>query len=104
MPPLRNVPPAAVHDLAVSPDGQLAAACGADQQVRVWTFGDGAAKTTAMLPAAAQGLAFSGDSRRLAVAADDGLVRVYDLLTGALLEQFAGHTGAATGVAGATFE
>jgi WD40 repeat protein len=90
---------AAVNDVAISPDGAAAAACGADMQARTWNLNDASAVGTFALPASASGLAFNNNGQRLAVAADDNLLRVYDLTVGALLEQFAGHAGPVTSVA-----
>src|SRR5512137_1344605 len=43
--------------------------------------------------AAVTALAFSPDGRRIASGCNDGLVRLWDTVTGSLIDEFSGHTG-----------
>jgi WD40 repeat protein len=80
-----------VRDVAVSPDNNFVAAVGSDQQLRLWKLADGASVRNTPIAGSANSVAFNNDSKRVAVACEDKLVRVFDVANGALIEQFAGH-------------
>src|SRR5262249_62311824 len=69
---------AAIHALAVSPDGQLLASGGIDRTVRVWDVEDG--RERGLLQGHDQqvsGLAFGPDRRTVVSAGMDGTARVW---------------------------
>ena len=82
--------------VAWSPDGATIAVCNGVEgtidllnaqslePVRRWPLGH---------PAPVRSLAFSPDSRRLLTTSEDGIVRVWDVATGARLHNLVGHTG-----------
>lgn len=80
-------------DVALSPDGNLVAATGGDRQVRVWRTNDGGEQAQWQLPNKTFSLAFAPDNRRLAATCEDKLVRILDVPTKLIQEQFADHEG-----------
>jgi len=86
----------AISDLAVLPTGQQFLSAGDDRTLRQWNVGDGAAIRSIDQPAAVDSVSISGDSRRLAIALNDGRVRVGDVATGQLLQEFPGHAAGRT--------
>lgn len=87
-----------VQSLAFSPDGQWIAA-GGYRTVKLWKREDGVRK--AELPkaeGAVTAIARSNDGGMLAVAEDNGKIKLIDLLTGAVTRTLAGHEGAVNGV------
>jgi WD40 repeat protein len=84
-----------VTALAVRPDGSAVAAA-SGKQVQLFSL-DGKEVGKVAAPAAVRGLAYSTDSKRLAVACDDGKALAYDA-EGRLMESLP-HDGAVHGVA-----
>lgn len=83
----------AVTTVKYTADGLRVIASGADRQVRIWNAADGVAGPVIPQPAVVRSLAASVDLSKLAVAGDDGIIRVWDLLQAKELETFTGHTG-----------
>jgi cytochrome c len=92
----------AVNALAALPDGGLASA-GEDGRIALWprgTAGPEPERVLAELGAPVAGLTASPDGRRLAAAAWDGTVRLWDLAPGGAPERvLEGHAGPVNGVA-----
>lgn len=97
----------AVTRLALSPDGKRVFAATADQCVSVWPFtppeSAEAPEPTEVQPIATfahdsdvQSIDPTVDGSRVATAAADGIVRVWDVVNQCQLERFAGHTPGAT--------
>jgi WD40 repeat protein len=86
---------AEIHELSISTNGQLVAGIGADQKLRIWTWGDGRLSQTIDLPASGRSLTISPDNSRVATGHSDGKLRVWDLVTGRLLETIEGHAAGA---------
>jgi WD40 repeat protein len=95
----------AVEALAFQPQGRLLAIAGidwmatggTDGQVFVWDLG--LREVVRTLPGGATGLAFHPNGRRLAVASLVQSVHIFDLSTGELETELAGHLDAVTSVA-----
>ncbi|HEV3083025.1 MAG TPA: protein kinase [Gemmataceae bacterium] len=90
-----------VYSTAVSPDEQTIAVGDNKGKVRLWKSPFGARPPTILggHQAYVLGLSFSKDGRRLASAADDGTVMLWDLATGHGSAAENVHTGSAHGVA-----
>jgi WD40 repeat protein/serine/threonine protein kinase len=87
--------------LTFSGDGRVLAAAGGPNEptIRVWDTADMSKLCVIEAHAAMIAeLAFSPDARTLASASHDGLVKLWNLETGALLKSFDAGSGAATGV------
>ncbi|MFI9848539.1 helix-turn-helix domain-containing protein [Nonomuraea sp. NPDC051941] len=85
----------AVQDVAISPDGRLAATAGADRTVKLWSLPEGAPVATLSghsRPVSAVG--FSPDGRRLAAASEDQTVQVWDVASRRRTEILSGHQSA----------
>ncbi len=93
----------AVLALELSPDGSLLLAGGADKVVRSWNATNGQPAWQETLPQAVRALHLVADGKRLVVASDDPLVRVFDLASDPgkprLQETFTGHGSAVRSVA-----
>jgi len=90
-----------VYSISVSPDEQTIAAGDNQGKVRLWKAPFGARPPTVLggHQAYVMGVSFSKDGRRLASAADDGTVMLWDLATGQGSAAENLHTGSAHGVA-----
>jgi WD40 repeat protein len=93
--------------MALSPDGSLLISAGAfnNQPVTIWEAATGRQLRTLADPDNAgvdlgvSSMAFSPDSRMLATAASDATIKLWDVATGALLQQLVGHTTAVSDLA-----
>jgi WD40 repeat protein len=94
---------AAVHDLAISPDGVKLAAVLADKTLKVWKLDDGSTLHTATLLSPARGVAFVG-ADWIAAGGDDQRVRLLELSSGAVIEEFAGLPAGVVSLAASTTE
>lgn len=72
----------AIHALALSRDGALAATGGSDGRAVVWDLQAGAARFTATHPAGVTGAAFTPDGARLVTSCDDRHLRAWDVASG----------------------
>jgi RNA polymerase sigma factor (sigma-70 family) len=81
-----------VMSAAVSPDGKVIAASGGSH-VQLWAASDGKEIRRFDLPQVGWNtpVAFSPDSKILAIGSDDCLIRLWDIGSGRLLRQCAGH-------------
>jgi WD40 repeat protein len=84
---------AAIKDLSFGGDGRLVGSVGDDQTLRFWDPGTGNEKHAEKLPALANAVALSLDSRRVAVACFDGRVRLYEAPGGRSLASFLATLG-----------
>jgi WD40 repeat protein len=97
------------HTVTFAPNGKLFASAsgepeawktGAGSQVTIWDAST--KKPLVTLEQAATGfvqdIAFSGDSRLMAIASDDGIVTLVDAATGQIRTQLRGHTGGITAI------
>ena len=93
-PPGEGIYGAGKHFVAVSPDERLIAAAGrGNPEVTVWDSATGELVFSLAGYFSGGGpLAFSPDSRLLAAAGNDGVVRIWDMHSGALLH-LVGHRG-----------
>ncbi len=74
-----------MRDVAVSPDGRLAASSGRNGKIRVWYLGDGSVlRELEGHRRPVRALCFARDSRTLISAGDDRTLRTWDTRTGAL--------------------
>ncbi len=94
---------AAVHDLAVSSDGQFLATAGDNNMVRLWNASGGGAgpQQLAGFSGPVHRVAFSADGKQI-LAVSNGekpTAQLHDMQTGALLQRFSGHAGVAIGCA-----
>jgi len=71
----------AVQAVALSKNGALVAAGGADKMVRVYTFADGKLLATLNAPGAVRGLAFSPNNQALAAACDNQAAATWNVLS-----------------------
>lgn len=90
--------------LAFSPDGLLLASAGGEEtggeEITLWTVASGIRRSTfTNNPGTVSALAFSPDSRSLAVGEDEGRIRILDADTGAERMAFSGRRGRVTSLA-----
>lgn len=90
--------------LAFSPDGRVLASAGGEEsggeEITVWTVDSGVRRSTfTQLPGTVSVLAYSPDSRSLAVGEADGHIRILDADTGTERVAFAGRRGRVTNLA-----
>jgi len=104
----------AVSSVAVMRDGKTIVSGSLDRSVRLWPVDVPAETATDSVPgevikldplanfahpAVVRSARPSANGTRIAVASDDGFVRVWDVVAGRELERFGGHSGAAASVA-----
>lgn len=86
-----------VSEVAVSPNAQFVCSVSDDKTLQTWKTADATSVFSTAHPSPVQSLSISSDSTRIATASSDGLIRVWDISTGNLLESFREHaTGTAT--------
>jgi len=89
-----------VNALAVSPNGEILASGGDDNNVILWDLKNGRRMLT--IPAHSRGvkaLAFSRDGQTMASASDDKTVRLWNVRTGSRLLTLIGHGGEVNAIA-----
>ncbi|MFO1000050.1 MAG: WD40 repeat domain-containing protein [Planctomycetaceae bacterium] len=82
---------ATIAELAITPNGQALCAVGDDKTLQLWKMADATRTFSLTHPQAVRSVTVSADSARVATACVDGLVRVFDIATGVLLESFREH-------------
>lgn len=82
---------AAMTEMVVTPNGQSLCAVSDNKTLQIWKMADAVQTHSLEHPQAVRSLTVSADSTRVATACADGLVRVFDLTSGALLESFREH-------------
>ena len=95
---------AVIHELALSPDGNLLATAGENNQVRVWAAangGNGPQPALAGFTAPVKSVVFSLDSAHIASGTANNLVFVHDVKTGVVEQMYAEHGGAVEALAAA---
>ncbi len=101
---LRIVPqlghPAAVYDVAYSPDGTLALSASSDNTLKLWDIGTGVLlRTFVGHHDNVSAVAFLPDGRRAVSGSWDGTLRLWDLLDGRALRVLEGHGDAVVSIA-----
>ena len=89
-----------IAEIAISANGQTVCSVGDDKTLQMWKTADGIRIHALDHPQPVRSLSIAADSTRVATACADGLVRVWDIASGQLLESFAEHAAgtAATSV------
>ncbi|MCA9137176.1 MAG: WD40 repeat domain-containing protein [Planctomycetales bacterium] len=87
-----------IVEVAVTPNSQTLLSLGRDQTLRSFKLSDGSALKVMHHPTAVRSLSVSPDSSRVAVACDDGIVRLWDLDSGTLLQAIPTHAAAVVNV------
>lgn len=82
---------ASIAEIAVTPNGQTLCAVGDDKTLQMWKMSDAVRTFSLEHPQGVRSVTVSADSTRVATACVDGLVRVFDIATGVLLESFREH-------------
>jgi dipeptidyl aminopeptidase/acylaminoacyl peptidase len=72
----------AVHELCMSRDGKLVASAGADKTLRFWNGSNGQSLRTVPVGSLVYAVALRPDGKQAAAGSFDGLVRLYDPMTG----------------------
>jgi hypothetical protein len=81
-------------------DSSIFVTTGDDQTVRVWDLARGEERLAIQYEKARpQWACYTPDNTQIAVASNDGVIRLHDNTTGRLVRQFRGHTATATHVA-----
>ena len=83
---------ASVAEIAVTPNGQTLCAVGDDKTLQFWKMADAVRSFALEHPQPVRSVTVSADSTQVATGCVDGLVRVFDIVTGTLLESFREHT------------
>ncbi len=82
---------ASVAEIAFAPNGQTLCTVGDVKTLQIWKMADGVRSFSWEHPQPVRSVTVSSDSTRVATGCADGLVRVFDITTGALLESFREH-------------
>ena len=82
---------ASITEIAVTPNGQTLCAVGEDKTLQIWKMADAVRTFSLEHPQVVRSVTVSADSTRVATGCVDGLVRVFDIASGALLESFREH-------------
>jgi WD40 repeat protein/predicted Ser/Thr protein kinase len=85
--------------VAYAPDGSWLASGSADETVKLWDLANERVLRTMSAGARVRAVAVSPNGRRVVAAAENGLLLVWDSLTGDELMTLPGHTGDVTGAA-----
>ncbi len=84
------------YALAVSNDGSLLAAVGADQKAILWHIPSGRKRTSWKTSNKARSITFSPDGKTLAIGDEKGIISYTDTETGESLRDFKAHSGTVT--------
>lgn len=88
------------HGISLSPDGAMYAAWGFDRKVEIrWVKGHRKVSSLPDFPMFVSDLQFSSDGKQVLVGCDDGIVRLFDTISGKRLERLVGHRSAIYSVA-----
>ncbi|MGC4123208.1 MAG: protein kinase [Myxococcales bacterium] len=87
---------AGVFGLAMSPDGKKVASCAADLTMKTWDLDSGKEQLSAPLGERPYALAWSPDGALIASGGVQGVARLRDARTGAVVAELAGHEGPIT--------
>lgn len=93
--------PAAIRDVAISPDGKWLAVAAADGKVRLWNAADGKPAPQAELggfAGAVQRVVFSPDSTRVMAGTEGGEILIHNVASGMTEQAFREHPAAITAI------
>ena len=94
---------AAITSIAISGDGATLVAGSLDKFVRTWSLAAGPAAVAPALSiehaSPVQSASVNADGTRVSTAADDGVIRIWDVVSGRELQHFTGHEGPTLAVA-----
>jgi WD40 repeat protein len=88
-----TTPPAAVHDVAMSPAGGMFLSAGVDGVVRLWTLAGTWLRALDGHGERINRVAFTPDGRAAVSASDDHTIRVWDVVDGRCAHVLTGHEG-----------